>query len=171
MPISSTKQVGSDRARLVLLRLVEYAAGDGLAYPSAQTLADGIAGLTRRDVRNAFDALEGQGLIERVPSQRKSVTWRVVVAGDLAGDLAGHVAGDLAGMPATNGSEANRSSAPIGAAAPTRGDDELAHIRTGVGGYLTPEEEQHVDVLLARGRHPEMIVNTVTARRAKVWSR
>lgn len=108
-PIESTKQAGVDRIRHVLLLLIEYAAGDGIAYPSSQTLADQIANLNRRDVRNALDALAEQGFIERVPGPaRRSVSWRVLP--DLAGmpakrDVAGDLAGDLAGMPATNRSE------------------------------------------------------------------
>lgn len=129
IPIESTRQVGADRARLVLLKLVEYAAGDGLAYPSAQTLADGVSGLTRRDVRNAFDALEAQGLIDRITAPRRSVTWVVRPAGDVAGNVAGDMAGDLAGVPATNRREPNSTRPSAGSSAPRASLAELDELR------------------------------------------
>ncbi len=133
--LPSSRNVGSDRARCVLIALAQYADHDGYAFPSAETIANDVAGLGRRTVRDAFELLSSAGAIERVPNPRRSTTWRLCthvagvpahpetphvagtpatvgpgdVAGELAGDLAGDVAGDLAGMPATNRTEPKRT--------------------------------------------------------------
>ncbi|KAA9135741.1 helix-turn-helix domain-containing protein [Microbacterium caowuchunii] len=120
--------VGTDRAIRVLVALALHADVDGIAWPSAQTLADRLPGLHRRDVRNALDALEGAGHISRVagPDRRRSVTWRLnapnlagipaipapanvagISATHVAGNVAGHPAGHLARIPATNRTEPN----------------------------------------------------------------
>ncbi|WP_260981287.1 helix-turn-helix domain-containing protein [Curtobacterium pusillum] len=119
--------MGSDRARCVLIALAQYADPEGYAFPSAETIAHDVAGVQRRNVRDALELLASAGVIERVAAPRRSVTWRLRtdlagvpapaessrvagdLAGDVAGDLAGDVAGDLAGMPATNRTEPKRT--------------------------------------------------------------
>ncbi len=122
--IESTKQVGSDRVRLVLLRLVEHADPAGRAFPGSKTVADNIPGLSRRDVDNAFAALESQGLIIRAGTRSRARVWqlapdhvlpgmpRKTAARVLPGVLPGDLPGDLPGMPGTNGTERNLPPSP-----------------------------------------------------------
>lgn len=172
VPIESTRQIGADRMRLVLLRLVEYAAGDGTAYPSAATIASRLFGMTRRDVRNAFDGLSEQRVIERLPSFRKSVTWRVLadVAGtpassDVAGDVAGHVAGDLAGMPATNRTELKSPRKPPRGGRRTRADQILDHAAARMRAVEAYQEAtgERFDVWRLRGQPPHVEADFVAA--------
>ena len=120
-----TPQVGPDRVGRVLVGLVQYADTDAEAWPSAERLSGDLSGLSRRDVRNALEALAASGLIAAVttPQRGRSVRWRLNhdLAGspakssrlpdlNLAGspatpataNLAGELAGELAGSPATN---------------------------------------------------------------------
>lgn len=112
--IPPSRHIGADRARVVLITLVMHANANGVAWPAASTIAKAI-GLSRWDVRNAFDALEAAGLIERVAEHvSRSAAWHMAgmpaidMAGEVAGDVAGEVAGDVAGMPATNRREVKR---------------------------------------------------------------
>ncbi|WP_341359070.1 helix-turn-helix domain-containing protein [Georgenia sp. M64] len=126
--LPSTRQIGPHAVGRVLAALTLYADAQGIAWPSAQTLAGDVSGLSRRDVRNALDALAAAGLIAVAEAAPGRVTrWRLCaphlagypatptdVAGypatptseDLAGSpathLAGDLAGDLAGYPATH---------------------------------------------------------------------
>jgi len=125
VPIASTKQISSARARLVLLVLCDHVNNRGIAWPSVKTIAERLQELAPRDVRNAFDALEASGVISRAGNQaaRQAVHWRIAgypanptrdsprsdyagnIAGLFAGHYAGNIAGDYAGYPATNGIE------------------------------------------------------------------
>lgn len=122
-------RIGSDRLSRTLAVLAAYANADGVAWPSAERLAQDL-GIDRRTVRGALAALESAGLISRVPVQRtRSTAWTFapVTAGDMAGipanpalihragipasqvagEVAGEVAGNMAGIPATKRREGN----------------------------------------------------------------
>lgn len=135
VPLPSSRQVGSDRVGRVLVALVQYADGQGMAWPSADTLAADVSGLSRRDVRNALEALADAGLIVATePRGRGRVTpWRIVrpvdneagtpatirdanLAGNVAGNVAGELAGNMAGLPAMKGSEWKNPPTPHAAA-------------------------------------------------------
>jgi hypothetical protein len=105
VPIGGSRQVGECRCRWVLISLADHADGSGDdAFPGAQSIADEWHGLDRRDVRNAFDVLEKEGLISRDGKVGRAVRWRLNVAGypatSAAPNVAGHVAGEVAGHPA-----------------------------------------------------------------------
>lgn len=122
-------QVGPDRVGRVLVGLVQYADTDAQAWPSAERLSGDLSGLSRRDVRNALEALAASGLITPVsaPQRGRSVRWRLnhdlagspaksprlpdlnlagspanPATANVAGELAGQLAGELAGSPAAN---------------------------------------------------------------------
>lgn len=136
-PLPSSRQTGADRAGRVLVALVQYANSvSGLAWPSPQTLAADLGGMSRRDVRNALDLLADAGLIVATESPRAGRPMRWAFAADidlagipatsapsrpvdnspnLAGNLAGDLAGDLAGIPATKGREVTNPPTPQGA--------------------------------------------------------
>ncbi|MGW9184829.1 helix-turn-helix domain-containing protein [Agromyces sp. NPDC055661] len=78
-PEGDTKrQVSVDRQRLVLIALVGYADRDGRAFPSAQRLADDIAGMVRGDVQRALNGLEASNVIARDGKAGRAVRWRVL---------------------------------------------------------------------------------------------
>lgn len=63
---------------LVLLALAQHGNADGIARPSARTLAARI-GRTETIVRRAFRVLEAHGLIEQLPDpHRKVKVWRLL---------------------------------------------------------------------------------------------
>ena len=98
--IPSSKHVGSDRSRCVLVALATHVSGDGLSWPSAQTLANEIDGLSRRDVRNAEDVLVAAGLISAIDRRRgRSIRWRLNIAGLPASPHAGEPGGTPGGKP------------------------------------------------------------------------
>ncbi|MCR2784073.1 MULTISPECIES: helix-turn-helix domain-containing protein [unclassified Microbacterium] len=124
--VSGNRQVGAWASKCVLIALCQYANQDLEAWPSADSIAADV-GMTRRDARNALDALEHNRLIERASRQvGRSTRWVILadlagypatkpagdVAGNLAGDVAGNLAGDVAGFvagyPATKGKEENK---------------------------------------------------------------
>lgn len=143
VPLPSTRQVGADRVGRVLVALVQYADAAGNAWPSADTLAADVSGVTRRDVRNALDALAAAGLIAATePRSRGRVTrWQVVglppvenmagipatpIVEQLAGNMAGELAGDVAGTPAMKGSEGNYPPTPQDEPSPVHDHEERA---------------------------------------------
>jgi hypothetical protein len=114
-PIPRAQHIGADRVRLVLVALATYADPTGHAWPSAELLAHGIGGLSRRRVREAFDVLEGCRLIKRSGRRGRALRWQLAGipatsrGAELAGEVAGEVAGNLAGIPATSGVEMEKS--------------------------------------------------------------
>jgi len=121
-PVAGSRQVGAWASKCVLIALCQYANQSLEAWPSAESIAADV-GMTRRDARNAFDALEGSHLIARSPRQSgRSTRWMILadlagypatdlageVAGNLAGEVAGNLAGEVAGYPATKGREENK---------------------------------------------------------------
>lgn len=125
--VPSTRQIGRHPVARVLVQLAAHANRECDAWPSAQTLADQISGLSRWDVRNALTVLETAGLIKRNGLRGRAVVWRLVIdmagmpatsdrvkpagypATSPAGDVAGEVAGDVAGYPATKRREVKRT--------------------------------------------------------------
>jgi hypothetical protein len=113
--LPSTRHIGRHAVGRVLLGLAVHADRNGDAWPSAQTLADQISGLSRWDVRNALDALESHGLIKRNGLRGRSIVWRLAIdmagfpATSGAGDVAGEVAGTSAGYPAPKRREVKRT--------------------------------------------------------------
>lgn len=128
VPLPSTRSIGVHATRLLLVALVQHANRDGIAWPSPQTLASEVAGMTRRHAREALAVMEANGVIRPAEPKRpgRATRWQVIanlagipatfaptnLAGDLAGDLAGHLAGHLAGIPATNRREENLPPTP-----------------------------------------------------------
>ena len=126
VPIPTSRHIGHQSTRCVLVAVASHVNSRGQAYPSAQTLADEIEGLTRRDVRNGLDVLERVRLLVPVVEKRQGrpTVWYLNLAGfpakDLAGlpakpkrvNMAGDLAGDLAGNPAPKQSEAKTSPQP-----------------------------------------------------------
>lgn len=124
VPIPSNRQIGSDKARVVLIALCRYESADGRAWPSAETLAADVHGMDRRRVRQALDALETAGLIIRDGRVSRAICWRLAgipanqragvpaatPVGEVAGEMAGEKAGEPAGIPATKRSEGNTTS-------------------------------------------------------------
>lgn len=133
-------QIGADRVGRVLVALVQYASADGVAFPSTETLARDVSGITRRDARNALDLLAAHGVITvaEAPRRGRNRRWRIVatpmagipatsndddMAGipanpeppQLAGELAGQLAGNMAGIPAPKRTEGKNPPTPQGA--------------------------------------------------------
>lgn len=119
--------IGQSSTRLVLVALSMHADAEGYAFPSAQTLADKIQGMHRRDVRNGLDVLETSGVICRAGKVGRAVRWQLKApevagdpatssshhpAGNLAGKLAVEMAGNPAGYPATNRTEQGQNLPP-----------------------------------------------------------
>ena len=124
------RTIGRHALRLVLVALAAHAGPDCLSWPAAQTLADAVAGLSRRDVRNALEVLEEGAIIARAGRKGRATCWRLgsFPAGDnpsevagypastsarqLAGEVAGEVAGQVAGYPAANRTEQKNTPLP-----------------------------------------------------------
>jgi hypothetical protein len=121
---SRAVSIGQSSTRLILVALALHANAEGFAFPSAQTIADKINGMHRRDVRNALEVLEAGGVIARAGKVGRAVRWHLnsldkagfpatshsrdmagYPANDVAGNMAGNVAGNLAGYPAPNRTE------------------------------------------------------------------
>lgn len=117
-----SRTCGVQRARLVLLRLVDYANTDGTAFPGAATLASTMEGIQRPYVHAALDVLERSGVITNVGRKGRSVRWRFNTApipdaaelsshpdtahrADVSGQLSGNVSGEVSGHPSTKGRE------------------------------------------------------------------
>lgn len=81
VPIEGTQQAGENLQRLVLLNLCARANKEGLAWPSRATIASSL-GCAPRDVQNALEALERQGLVERTTNKERKkgalVKWLVL---------------------------------------------------------------------------------------------
>lgn len=120
-----SRAIGRHAIGRVLVALALHADGAGVCWPSAETIAREVSGLSRRDVRNALDALQAAGLIEcdgghgrgRVRRWRLLAGYPATVMPDqrrlsgeqlagnpatsegpnLAGNMAGELAGDMAG--------------------------------------------------------------------------
>lgn len=148
LDLEKSRRVGAERVRLVLLALVQYANEDLVAWPSAETLAEDVYGMTRRDVRPALELLEKAGYITPARPKRPGVTtrWRIVLVRDedlagnlagtparsepapeapqdppnLAGPVAGDLAGNLAGTPATNQNQNQNHTTPAVGSVPQR---------------------------------------------------
>lgn len=123
--LPKSPQIGADRVGRVLVALVQYADAERVAWPSADTLAADVSGITRRDVRNALDVLVEAHLIRPTQEAKRGRTMRWLIAPDKAGmpanshpvenvagmpatasaELAGKLAGNKAGMPAMNRTE------------------------------------------------------------------
>jgi hypothetical protein len=123
--LPKSPQIGADRVGRVLVALVQYADAERVAWPSADTLASDVSGVTRRDVRNALDVLVNAGLIEHTQAAKRGRTMRWLIAPNVAGmpansqpvenvagmpatasaELAGELAGNKAGMPAMKRTE------------------------------------------------------------------
>ncbi|MDR5699855.1 helix-turn-helix domain-containing protein, partial [Agromyces aerolatus] len=103
---SGSKAIGRAAVRLVLVALAQHADADGIAYPAAETLADAIEGMARRDVRNALHVLESEGLIEPAASRKRnrSIRWRLLTE---ARDNSGrHLTAWALAVPLPSGSRA-----------------------------------------------------------------
>ncbi|WP_369045155.1 helix-turn-helix domain-containing protein [Sinomonas sp. P10A9] len=127
--LPSSRAIGQHAVGRVLVALAVYANRDGIAWPSTYTLADDVSGLSRRDVRNALEALEASGVISKAgkagratrwhlnstdeqagnPADRQAGEWAGEQAGNQAGEQAGEWAGGSAGYPAPNRTEEKRS--------------------------------------------------------------
>lgn len=124
VPVPSTRSIGAHATRLLLIALVQHANREGIAWPSPQTLASEVAGMTRRHAREALAVMESTGVIQPAEPKRpgRATRWRIVanLAGipatfapaNQAGNQAGNVAGNLAGIPATNRREENLPPTP-----------------------------------------------------------
>jgi hypothetical protein len=151
--LPSNRSIGQHAVGRVLVALATYANRDGIAWPSTYTLADDVSGLSRRDIRNALEALDDAGVITKAGKAGRATRWRLNApdeeagdpahrrAGEQAGQWAGEWAGKQAGYPAPNRTEGNPSPTAAAASsgwgaggAPTTWNPAAA---TGTGGWGT----------------------------------
>ena len=101
LPAAPSRAIGAGHVGRVLVALAQYANADGVAFPAAQTLADDVSGMTRRDVRNALDVLADAGIIEHAEQPRpgRVVRWRLNLAGYPATPRPGGVSRHPSGKP------------------------------------------------------------------------
>ncbi|WP_395659146.1 helix-turn-helix domain-containing protein [Nocardioides sp.] len=106
--VRGTRQVGRHAVARVLVQLAVHADSSGIAWPSQETLASEISGVTRRDVRNALAVLESEGLILRVDRRGRAQAYLLAVT-----DRAGYPANELAGDPANDVIHNGRDTPPV----------------------------------------------------------
>ena len=107
--VPSCRQIGQHAVARVLIQLAAHADDRGRAWPSQETLADEISGLTRRDVRHALELLETADLISRSGKVRRAQVYSLNVP-------------NVAGEPAITSDQDGRDTPPLNGRGDGRGN-------------------------------------------------